>query len=115
MTRKIIRKGRLGARPQATEARVNPATEVISTRLRPKLLESHPVMGRIIALETRYEVSTQVDSSTVAERLPAMCGSETLTTVVSSTSMKVPSITETAMIQGLMTGWLSLSGIFIYW
>ena len=31
-----------------------------------------------------------------------MCGSDTLTTVVSSTSMKVANITETAMIHGLM-------------
>src|SRR5579863_5262894 len=31
-----------------------------------------------------------------------MCGSETLTTVVSSTSMKVESITAMAMIHGLM-------------
>src|SRR5204862_6887494 len=38
----------------------------------------------------------------VTDRLPAMCGSDTLTTVVSSTSMKVANITETAMSQGLM-------------
>jgi hypothetical protein len=31
-----------------------------------------------------------------------MCGSDTLTTVVSSTSMKVPNITEMAISQGLM-------------
>ena len=61
-------------------------------------------MGRMIALETRYEVRTHVVSSTVAERLPAMCGSATLTTVVSSTSMNVPSMTATATIQGLITG-----------
>ena len=36
----------------------------------------------------------------VAERLPAMCGSDTLTTVVSSTSMKVQNITAMATIQG---------------
>ena len=47
-------------------------------------------------------------SSTVAERLPAMCGRETLTTVVSSTSMKVASITAMAMIQGLM--WTGFAG-----
>ncbi len=37
----------------------------------------------------------------VAERLPAMCGSETFTTVVSSTSMKVPNMTAMATIHGL--------------
>jgi len=31
-----------------------------------------------------------------------MCGSDTLTTVVSSTSMKVPNITEIAISHGLM-------------
>jgi hypothetical protein len=39
-------------------------------------------------------VSVQVASSVLAERLPAMCGSETLTTVVSSTSMKMLDMTQ---------------------
>src|SRR5262245_16599982 len=39
-----------------------------------------------------------------------MCGSDTLTTVVSSTSMKVANITEMAMIQGL-TSLPSLTGL----
>src|ERR1051326_6533941 len=55
-----------------------------------------------MALATRYEVRTHVASSGVTERLPAMCCSETFTTVVSRTSMKVPSITEMAMIHGLI-------------
>src|SRR6185295_1165096 len=61
-------------------------------------------MGRTIALATRYEVSAQVASSGVTERLPAMCGSDTFTTVVSKTSIKVPNITATAIIQGLTWG-----------
>src|ERR1022692_1730771 len=67
-------------------------------------MENHAPMGRMMALATRYEVSTQVASSGVADRLPAMCGSATLATLVSSTSMKVASITVMAMIHGLMTG-----------
>src|SRR5438132_3861639 len=55
----------------------------------------------MMALATRYDVSAQVDSSIVADRLPAMCGSETFTTVVSSTSMNVANMTATATIQGL--------------
>src|SRR5437588_7520415 len=62
-------------------------------------------MGRITAFATRYDVSAQVASSTLAERLPAICGSDTFTTVVSSTSMNVANITEMAMSQGLMTRW----------
>src|ERR1019366_69205 len=62
-------------------------------------------MGRMMALATRYEVSTQVASSTLAERLPAMCGRETLTTVVSSTSMKVANMTAVETIHGLTRGY----------
>ncbi len=93
---------RVGARPHRNDAAVKPMTEIISRRLRPKTLASQPVIGRMIALATRYDVSAHVASSMVADRLPAMCGSDTLTTVVSSTSMKVANITETAMSHGLM-------------
>src|SRR2546430_13404126 len=58
----------------------------------------------MIAFATRYEVSAQVASSGVAPKLPAMCGRETLTTVVSSTSIKVLAITATATSQGLTAG-----------
>ena len=73
ITLKMIKNGRFGAMPQNTDARVKPAIDVISTRLRPKWFASHPVSGRMMAFATRYEVKAQVDSSTVAERLPAMC------------------------------------------
>src|SRR5271155_5727963 len=64
--------------------------------------ESHPESGRTIALETRYEVSTQVDSSAPAERLPEIWGSATLAMEVSSTSINVASVTVTAITQGLI-------------
>src|ERR1039457_4684400 len=64
-------------------------------------MENQPPIGRMMALATRYDVSIHVDSSILAERLPAMWGSETLATLVSSTSMKVASITVMAMTQGL--------------
>src|SRR3954467_12647162 len=102
-SRKNPRSGRFGASPQRSDARVKPVTDVISSRLRPKWLASHPVSGSTMALATRYEVSTQVDSSIVADRLPAMWGSDTLTTVVSRTSMKVANMTAIATIQGLTT------------
>src|ERR671922_2041699 len=109
MSRKIMRKPSDGASPQKNEAVVKPMNEAISRCLRPKLLASQPVMGRMMALATRYEVKVQVASSVVAERLPAICGSETLTTVVSSTSMKVLDMTAIAISQGLMSwedsGW----------
>src|SRR5919197_5842193 len=64
----------------------------------------------MIALATRYDVSAQVDSSIEAERLPAMCGSETFTTVVSRTSMNVANITEMATIHGLIAGGDAVAG-----
>src|SRR5262245_39192782 len=91
---------RFGASPHRNDDTVKPVTDIISRFLRPKRLASQPVIGRMIAFATRYEVSTQVASSIVTERLPAMCGSDTLTTVVSSTSMKVANITLIATIQG---------------
>ena len=80
---------------------MKPTTDTISSRLRPMKLASHPVIGRMIALATRYEVRTHVASSMLADRLPAMWGSDTLTTVVSSTSMNVANITAMATIHGL--------------
>src|SRR3989442_11746295 len=58
----------------------------------------------MIAFATRYDVRAQVASSVEADRLPAMCGSETFTTVVSSTSIKVPNITAMATIHGFTSG-----------
>ncbi len=55
-------------------------------------------------LATRYVVSAQALSSLLTDRLPAMCGSDTLTMVVSSTSMNAPSVTATAISQGFARG-----------
>src|SRR5258706_1716 len=64
--------------------------------------ERQPESGKITAFETRYEVSTQVDSSALAERFPAMCGRATFAMEVSRTSMNVASVTVTAITQGLI-------------
>src|SRR5258708_38574577 len=98
-------------RPQRKLAAVNPKTAASKVRLRPKKLAIQPVNGRMMALATRYEVSAHAASSVLTERLPAMCGRETLTTVVSSTSMKVANITATATIHGLMCGCSEADGI----
>src|SRR3974377_1513361 len=66
--------------------------------------ENQPVRGRTMALATRYEVRTQVLSSMPAERLPAIWGRATLAMLVSSTSMKVDSMTVPAIHQGLIEG-----------
>jgi len=92
---------RLVAMPHSTDVSVNPVTQVSSMFRRPKRFASHPDIGRMMALETRYEVTTHVPSSTVAPMLPARCGTDTLTTVVSSISMKVASMTAAVTIHGL--------------
>src|SRR5947209_16277573 len=99
--RKRISVPSVGARPHRKDAVVKPTTDSINRFFRPNRLASHPVIGRMIAFATRYEVSAHVASSIDADKLPAMCGNETFTTVVSSTSMKVANITEVAIIQGL--------------
>src|SRR5512140_2493487 len=95
-----IRNGSEGANPHMNDAMVKPLTENISSRFRPKRPASHPVKGRTNAFATRYDVSVHVASSLLADRLPAMCGSDTFTTVVSSTSMNVANIPERAVIHG---------------
>src|ERR1019366_7377166 len=90
----------LGAMPQSNEARVKPPVEIRSRFLRPMRLANYPEIGMTMPLATKYEVIAQVASLGVAERLPAMCVKETLTTLVSSTSMKVASITAAVMSHG---------------
>ena len=72
MIRKTINIGRLVDIPHRTDAVVKPRTAVINVRLRPKKFASHPVIGRMTAFATRYEVKAHDASSTLAERLPAM-------------------------------------------
>ncbi len=47
----------------------------------------------MIALASEYELIAQVPSCGLTARLPAMCGTETLTMVMSSTSMNVANAT----------------------
>jgi len=65
------------------------------------LLAIHPLTGSTTAFDTRYEVRTQVLSSGVTDRFPAMCASDTFAMLVSRTSMNVASVTTRAIAQGL--------------
>src|SRR5208282_1938233 len=87
------------ASPHSRLDSVKPATAASSSRLRPSTLASQPVIGKTMALATRYEVSTHVASSTLEESEPEMCGRLTLTTEVSSTCMIALDITAMAVIQ----------------
>src|SRR5579872_3097376 len=104
ITRKRIRTLSVGAIPQSSELIVNRVMHSIKKRLRPNTPASHPLIGRTIAFETRYEVNTQVLSSLLAPRLPAMCGRATLAMLVSSTSMNAAIATTMAISQGLNFG-----------
>src|SRR5882757_1566091 len=54
---------RLHATPHSSEVTVKIRMQIMKKRFRPKIPTNHPLTGRIIALETRYEVSTHVLSS----------------------------------------------------
>src|SRR5579862_1605408 len=110
MTRNSMSMARLGAAPHSNELTVNITMHSRKNRLRPNKPASHPLMGSTIALDTRYEVSTQVLSSLLAPRSPAMCGNATLAMLVSSTSMNAAMATTTAISQGLNFG-TQISGV----
>src|SRR5262249_41264060 len=102
--RKETSTGIEGARPHRSDVSVTPPVDSIRRRLRPSREASQPVIGRTTALAARYAVSPHVASLIVADRSPAMCGSDTLTTVESSTTMNVLAITADATIHGLTRG-----------
>src|SRR6202040_3244989 len=103
-TRKRSRNPRLGAKPQSRELTVKIAKQAMKKRFRPKVLANQPLIGRMMAFETKYEVRTQVLWSLLAPRFPAMYGRATLAMLVSRTSMKAASATTTAISQGLYLG-----------
>src|SRR6202043_1692542 len=103
-TRNRRRKPRLGAKPQSRELTVKIPKQDMKKRFRPKVLANQPLIGRMMAFETKYEVRTQVLWSLLAPRLPAMYGRATLAMLVSRTSMKAASATTTAISQGLYLG-----------
>src|SRR5208282_839844 len=83
---------------------VNMKMQKMKKRFRPKRLASQPLIGRTMALDTKYDVSTQVLSSLREPRPPAMYGRATLAMLVSSTSMNAAIATTTPMSQGLNFG-----------
>src|SRR5580700_3012507 len=101
---------RLVALPQRTEATVNMKMQTMKKRFRPNRLASQPLIGRTMALDTKYDVSTQVLSSLLEPRPPAMYGRATLAMLVSSTSMNAAIATTTPMSQGLNFGRHGSSG-----
>jgi len=85
----------------------------VEKRFRPISVDIQPDSGSTMAFDTRYEVSTHVDSSALADKFPEICGSATFAMDVSSTSMNVANVTVMAITHGLMcpSGVLSLARI----
>ena len=81
-TRARISVSRLLAIPHRKEETVKPST-VKNIRLRqPSRLASQPVIGVATAVATRFSVITQEISSCVAEKVPRICGSTRLASVM---------------------------------
>ena len=87
---------RLGAAPAAAEVSVKATVATMKSRLRPNRSVSQPVMGRLMALATRKDVSTQVISSTPADSVPRMWSRATLAMVTSRITRNVAIIVEMA-------------------
>src|SRR5436853_5410491 len=68
--------------PHMNDETVKPNTEKNITLRQPSRLASQPVIGVATAVATRFSVMTQAISSWVADRLPRICGSTTLASVI---------------------------------
>src|SRR6266550_1582252 len=100
-TRNKRRRPRLGAIPHSKELNVKKAIHAMKNRLRPTTPAIHPLIGKTMAFDTRYEVRTHVLSSLLTPRLPAMYGRATLAMLVSRISMNAAIATTLAIIHGL--------------
>ncbi len=89
--------GSVCAAPHSIDVAVNPARHMMNSRLRPNRTAIHPTGAVMIAAEITYDVSTQVISSCVADRLPCMYGSATLAIAESSTCIRVAIITHSVI------------------
>ena len=97
-TRRKTKMGRVGAIPARALQVAKRTVQKIKKRFLPKKVANQPVMGRIMAVETRYAVRTQATSSTSAERPPCIWGRVMLTTLTSRISIPAASEAMMAMI-----------------
>jgi hypothetical protein len=89
------------ANPHTSEKTPNMPMQAVNTRTAPKRAASQPVSGTKIASATAYDVITQVPWLLLIPRLPAMLGTETLATVMSSTAMKFAAASTMAAIHSI--------------
>src|SRR3954466_10848925 len=97
-TRNVTMLARFQAKPHNNDASVNSRIDVTNVRTTPNRCMSQPVSGTLIALDTANDVMIQVPCSVDVPRFPEIVGIETLAIVVSSTCMKVPSASATAVV-----------------
>src|SRR4029079_10126596 len=89
------------AKPHTSENTPNRPMHVVNTRTAPKRAASQPVSGTTIDAANAYEVMTHVPWLLLIPRLPAMFGTETLATVMSSTAMKFAAASTMAAIHSI--------------
>jgi hypothetical protein len=77
------KKPETGRQPAKQRTHGEDAKQAMKKRFRPNAPASQPLIGRMMAFETRYEVRTHVLWSLLAPRLPAMYGRATLAMLVS--------------------------------
>ena len=75
--------------PHKAENTTNNVPETVNVRTSPKRRPSQPVSGCMMAAASVYELMAQVPSVGLTANVPAIAGIETLTMVMSSTSMNV--------------------------
>ena len=75
------------------EPTVKTTNEKTKMRLYPKRSDNHPAAGSIVAMESIYPVRIHSALFIEAPSVPIITGSPVLTTVESSTAIKVVSIT----------------------
>ena len=91
MTQNSSSISRLRDSAHGSEAATNSSTDTTNMRTAPNRVDSQPVRGTPMALETAKEVITQVPCAGDTPRSPEIAGIETLAMVVSSTFMNVAS------------------------
>src|SRR5882757_4790421 len=80
--------GMLVASPQMAENTMNKQIDVTKVLTSPKRRPIHPVSGCMTAAASMYELTAHVPSELLTPRLPDIDGTDTLTVVMSSISMK---------------------------
>ena len=93
IAREMFRKVASGASPAANEAAEKMPSPIANTALRPRRSASDPAVRTTAASDSVYASITHWTSVKLADRSFSIEGSAVFTTVMSSSNMKVPTLT----------------------